>query len=202
MNDESAYSEHDDKDKDKKENEIEIPDKNEDKPKRKKKAKNEPSPSSSSPPQSGFAEGDLFDGLELEIRPKTPRRKRTPKSKPSEESVVPIDPITGAPVTIPATISTGTPARPVDGEDNAANQWSVVIWNDPIHYFPYIVHVLRELLSCTREQARKAATQAHEKGDAVVWIGGREEAEFYVCQLQRCMITASLRQPSITPFPS
>lgn len=54
--------------------------------------------------------------------------------------------------------------------------WQVLIHNDPITTFEYVIHLLSDLFLLSHEIAEHVAWTAHEKGEAVVVIRPKEEA--------------------------
>ena len=54
--------------------------------------------------------------------------------------------------------------------------WRVIIHNDPITTFEYVIHILGDLFMLSSEIAEHVAVTAHENGEAVVVIRPKEEA--------------------------
>ena len=75
-----------------------------------------------------------------------------------------------------------TPARPdVDiaiGQEHAFEPlWHVIIHNDDVTPFEYVIAVLISLFMLSEEMAEHVATTAHVEGQAVVVVRPRPEAE-------------------------
>ena len=74
------------------------------------------------------------------------------------------------------------PAYPIvdRGEFQAPDfepRWLVLIHNDPVTTFDYVIHVLLELFLLSEELAEHVAQTAHNEGLAVVVVRPRGEAE-------------------------
>jgi ATP-dependent Clp protease adaptor protein ClpS len=79
--------------------------------------------------------------------------------------------------------STATVAR-------LADQWRVVVLNDPVNLMSYVVMVFRRVLGFDEARARKHMLEVHERGRSVVWTGVREQAEAHAFSLQQWHLTA------------
>jgi len=73
-----------------------------------------------------------------------------------------------------------------------ADEWRVVVLNDPVNLMSYVVLVFKRVLGFDNARARKHMLEVHERGRSVVWSGGREPAEAYVHTLQQWQLTAIL----------
>jgi len=62
--------------------------------------------------------------------------------------------------------------------------WNVLVLNDPVNLMSYVTLILRRLFGYSEEKAAKLMLEVHQVGRSVVWTGAREQAEFYVQQLQ------------------
>ena len=62
--------------------------------------------------------------------------------------------------------------------------YNVILENDDHHSFEFVVEALRKALCCTEQRAIEFATEAHEKGRAIVWTGSKEVAELKAEQIQ------------------
>ncbi|HVS71993.1 MAG TPA: ATP-dependent Clp protease adaptor ClpS [Phycisphaerae bacterium] len=79
----------------------------------------------------------------------------------------------------------GDEVRPeVKGEAEKAPRYAVVLHNDPINGFEWVVEVLMRVLGCGRGQAYQWTLRAHECGRAAVWSGSLEVAELKAEQLR------------------
>ncbi len=62
--------------------------------------------------------------------------------------------------------------EPVIEEEVTVNlPYKVILYNDDIHTFDEVIQQLIKAISCSYEQARKYAFEAHVKGKAVVFSG-------------------------------
>jgi ATP-dependent Clp protease adaptor protein ClpS len=62
--------------------------------------------------------------------------------------------------------------------------YQVVLANDEDHSMPFVVDVLRKVLSVPLERAAQLMLEAHTTGRAVIWTGPREVAELKAEQVQ------------------
>lgn len=62
-------------------------------------------------------------------------------------------------------------------ETDFGDMWRVLVHNDPITTFEYVIHILTDLFMLSSELAEHIAFTAHEKGEAVVVIRPKSEAE-------------------------
>lgn len=89
------------------------------------------------------------------------------------------------------------PAAPVldpDVGETTAPVWKVVLWNDPVNLFDYVIHVLRLLFGHSEEKARELTMRVHTEGRAVVADGPRERAETDCFRLHRYGLWATLER--------
>jgi ATP-dependent Clp protease adaptor protein ClpS len=75
-----------------------------------------------------------------------------------------------------------------------ATPWNVIVENDPINLMSYVTLVFQRVFGYPRVQAEKLMLDVHTKGRALVWSGGREQAEMYVHQLHGYQLLARLEQ--------
>ena len=61
--------------------------------------------------------------------------------------------------------------------------WVVIVWNDPVNTFAYVIFVFQKLFGYSRAKATKLMRQVHEEGRAVVADGSREKCEADVARL-------------------
>ncbi len=67
--------------------------------------------------------------------------------------------------------------RPGTAETDFGDMWRVLIHNDPITTFEYVIYILVDLFLLSTELAEHIAFTAHEKGEAVVVIRPKAEAQ-------------------------
>jgi ATP-dependent Clp protease adaptor protein ClpS len=68
----------------------------------------------------------------------------------------------------------------------------VICWNDPVNLMIYVTHVFQTVFGWERKKAEKHMLEVHEKGKSVLTRESFEKAEFYVHQLQKFSLQATL----------
>ncbi len=68
----------------------------------------------------------------------------------------------------------------------------VICWNDPINLMSYVTHVFQTVFGWERKRAEKHMLEVHEQGKSVLTRDSFEKAEFYVHQLQKYSLQATL----------
>lgn len=93
----------------------------------------------------------------------------------------------------------GTTALPdVDEETGTDDEASlepgylVIVWNDPVNLMVYVTHVFMKVFGWNKTKAEQHMLQVHEKGKSVVARESLEKAEFYVHQLQKYSLQATM----------
>lgn len=81
-----------------------------------------------------------------------------------------------------------------DDETSVDDTWKVVVWNDPVNLFDYVIWVLMDLFGHPKEKAEKLTSQIHHEGRAIVNDGPREKAEMDCYRLHRQGLWATLEQ--------
>ncbi|RYD35648.1 MAG: ATP-dependent Clp protease adapter ClpS [Verrucomicrobiaceae bacterium] len=80
-------------------------------------------------------------------------------------------------------------------EDTDLDQpWHVIIFNDPVNLMSYVTMVIRRIFSYSKEKAEMMMLDVHQKGQCIVWTGGKERAELYVRQLQEHQLLCSMKK--------
>ena len=72
--------------------------------------------------------------------------------------------------------------------------WNVVVHDDPVNLMGYVTWVLMKIFSYPEAKAARLMMQVQVQGRSIVWCGQREQAEFYVQQLQAHQLTTSLEK--------
>lgn len=92
------------------------------------------------------------------------------------------------------TTPTIAPTQSPDVVDSPADDtpWVVLLHNDPVNIFSYVIRVLRKVFGYSEAKARTLTEKAHTEGKAAVWSGSREEAEKYVAILASYSLWATL----------
>jgi len=73
-----------------------------------------------------------------------------------------------------------------------ARPWNVIVLDDPITLMSYVTMVFQRLFGYPKPRAETLMLEVHTKGRAVVWTGGREQAETYVQRLHAYHLLAKL----------
>jgi ATP-dependent Clp protease adaptor protein ClpS len=82
----------------------------------------------------------------------------------------------------------------VDEGTDLDQTWKVVVWNDPVNLFAYVIWVLRTLFGYSEDKAYRLTHQVHHDGRAIVTDGPREQAEMDCFRLHRHGLWATLEQ--------
>lgn len=73
----------------------------------------------------------------------------------------------------------------------------VICWNDPVNLMPYVTQVFQRVFGWTRKKAEKHMLEVHEKGRSVLVRDGFEKVEFYVHELQKYSLQATLEKDRV-----
>jgi len=68
----------------------------------------------------------------------------------------------------------------------------VVCWNDPVNLMSYVTHVFMKVFGWNKEKAQKHMREVHEKGKSALVRAGAERAEFFVHQLHKYKLHATM----------
>jgi ATP-dependent Clp protease adaptor protein ClpS len=72
----------------------------------------------------------------------------------------------------------------------------VICWNDPVNLMVYVTHVFQTVFGWDRKKAEKKMMEVHELGKSLLARESLEKAEFYVHQLQKYNLHATMeREP-------
>ena len=85
----------------------------------------------------------------------------------------------------------GTKTR---SQDELAPVYNVICWNDPVNLMPYVTHVFIKIFGWEKKKAEKHMLEVHEKGKSLLVREGAEKAEFYVHQLQKYRLHATMER--------
>lgn len=72
----------------------------------------------------------------------------------------------------------------------------VICWNDPVNLMVYVTHVFQAVFGWDRQKAEHHMLQVHERGRSVLVRESLEKAEFYVHQLQKYTLHATMERDS------
>jgi ATP-dependent Clp protease adaptor protein ClpS len=70
----------------------------------------------------------------------------------------------------------------------------VVCWNDPVNFMDYVTHVFQKVFGWNRQKAEFHMMQVHNDGKSVLVRENLEKAEFYVHQLHKYTLHATLER--------
>lgn len=101
-------------------------------------------------------------------------------------------------VIVPAITPIHTPGISIANKiSNAfAKYWSVVVWNDDVHTYEYVIISLMAVVGCTEEEGLKFADTIHHEGKCIVASETQEKAELYQAQLIELELTATIERNS------
>ena len=70
----------------------------------------------------------------------------------------------------------------------------VICWDDPVNLMDYVTHVFQVVFGWDRKKARKHMLEVHQEGKSLLVREGLEKAEFYVHELQKYTLNATLER--------
>ncbi len=70
----------------------------------------------------------------------------------------------------------------------------VICWDDPVNLMDYVTHVFQVVFGWHRQKAETHMLEVHETGRSVLLREGMEKAEFYVHQLHKYNLHATLER--------
>ena len=79
-------------------------------------------------------------------------------------------------------------------KDTLEPGYLVICWNDPVNLMHYVTHVFQQVFGWNRQKAELHMMQVHNQGKSVLVREGLEKAEFYVHQLQKYTLHATLER--------
>ena len=79
-------------------------------------------------------------------------------------------------------------------QNDLESGYLVVCWNDPVNFMDYVTHVFQRVFGWQRPKAELHMMQVHKEGKSVLVREGLEKAEFYVHQLQKYTLHATLER--------
>src|SRR5690606_11632317 len=92
--------------------------------------------------------------------------------------------------------------RPVSDERRPGAQppHGVVLHNDDVNTFDFVITCLRRVFGYTTPKAFLLTMRAHATGQAVIWVGMKEHAEFKAEQLTLCGPDPVMRRRGARPL--
>ena len=97
---------------------------------------------------------------------------------------------TATPEILPGTIQE-TKDKPKSGLEPG---YLVICWNDPVNLMDYVTHVFQVVFGWQRQKAEVHMMQVHNQGKSVLTRESMEKAEFYVHQLQKYSLHATMER--------
>lgn len=79
-------------------------------------------------------------------------------------------------------------------KDDLEPGYLVVCWNDPVNLMDYVTHVFQKVFGWNRQKAEVHMLQVHNQGKSVLVRESLEKAEFYVHQLQKYTLHATMER--------
>jgi ATP-dependent Clp protease adaptor protein ClpS len=73
----------------------------------------------------------------------------------------------------------------------------VICWNDPVNLMDYVTHVFQVIFGWRKTKAETHMLQVHHQGKSVLTRENLEKAEFYVHQLQKYNLHATLEREEL-----
>jgi ATP-dependent Clp protease adaptor protein ClpS len=77
-------------------------------------------------------------------------------------------------------------------KSNLEPGYLVICWNDPVNLMDYVTHVFQVLFGWPRKKAEFHMLQVHEQGKSLLTRESMEKAEYYVHQLQKYGLHATM----------
>ena len=72
--------------------------------------------------------------------------------------------------------------------------WELIMWNDDVHSFLYVIVALMQICGHTKELAERLANEVHNEGKAIVEVGDKETLQKYKDQLQELQLTVEIQR--------
>jgi ATP-dependent Clp protease adaptor protein ClpS len=88
------------------------------------------------------------------------------------------------------------PERETDSRSELEPGYLVVCWDDPVNLMDYVTHVFQVVFGWNRKKAEKHMLEVHHSGKSILTRDSLEKAEFYVHQLQKYTLHATLERDS------
>jgi ATP-dependent Clp protease adaptor protein ClpS len=70
----------------------------------------------------------------------------------------------------------------------------VICWDDPVNLMDYVTHVFQTVFGWERQKAQKHMMEVHNHGRSLLTRESLEKAEFFVHQLQKYTLNATLER--------
>jgi ATP-dependent Clp protease adaptor protein ClpS len=76
------------------------------------------------------------------------------------------------------------PGTKTEGKTRLAPRWKVILLNDDVTTFQFVIELLQSLFHKSREDAVRLTREIHDTGSALITVTGLEHAELYVQQVR------------------
>jgi len=70
----------------------------------------------------------------------------------------------------------------------------VICWDDPVNLMDYVTHVFQVVFGWDKKKAKKHMLEVHNEGKSLLTRENLEKAEFYVHELQKYTLNATLER--------
>ena len=79
---------------------------------------------------------------------------------------------------------TETPDLETEETTRLAPRWKVILLNDDVTTFQFVIELLQSLFHKARQEAEQLTREIHESGAALITVTSRERGELYVEQVR------------------
>ncbi len=79
-----------------------------------------------------------------------------------------------------------------ESKENLDPGFLVICWNDPVNLMDFVTHVFQQVFAWKKEKAEFHMMQVHNAGKSVLVRETMERAEFYVHELQKYQLHATM----------
>lgn len=86
------------------------------------------------------------------------------------------------------------PGKQTDPRDTREPGYLVICWNDPVNLMVYVTHVFQVIFGWEKQKAEKHMLEVHQQGKSVLTRESMERAEFYVHELQKYRLHATMER--------
>lgn len=87
-----------------------------------------------------------------------------------------------------------TPASATETVSEHEAGYLVICWDDPVNLMDYVTHVFQTVFGWERKKAEKHMLEVHHNGRSILTRESLEKGEFYVHQLQKYTLNATLER--------
>lgn len=84
--------------------------------------------------------------------------------------------------------------RDADSVSQLDPGYLVICWDDPVNLMDYVTHVFQTVFGWERARAERHMMEVHNNGKSILTRETLEKAEFYVHELQKYTLTATLER--------